>query len=468
MSILKNNTSEFHQLKTLLLSDELEQLKELESKVKTLDLRMENPESIKAAVLPLFDTLLLERLQSKDSRTIQIISDHLAQIITQTSQDSPEALSQSLQSVIGSAIGQEIKNNKEMMIDSLYPIMGGMISKYVSQALKEMMESINAKIEDGLSVKTYKRKIKSKITGVSETELLLEESADARISSLFVIHKESGLLIAEGHIADKEIGDMHMVASMASAIKDFINDWIQHNESNNEVQILSYANETLYIESAGSVYLIAFLDKEPDSELRANINDLFASLVSKYATFFQNFDGDDSTPEVKALSETMTAYLQTETKMKELSVSNNSQKPFKYIMGFLALFFVGYMAYLSNGWYFEYQLEQEIKEKTGERVALRQTKETMEVTGYVDSFAHARQVATIISQKSQKILINHLAIPINSIDRRMAHIESKDKYGAKISDLEKKIASMEDRLRMPSKENTIKNRGDAKNATQHP
>lgn len=456
MSILKNNTSEFHQLKTLLLSDELEQLKELESKVKMLDLRMEDQASIKASVLPLFDTLLLERLQNKDSKTIQIISDHLAKIITQTSQDSPDALSESLQSVIAPAIGQEIENNKEVMIDSLYPIMGGMISKYVSQALKEMMESINEKIEDGLSVEKYKRKIKSKITGVSEIELLLEESADARISSLFVIHKESGLLIAEGHIADKEIGDPHMVASMASAIKDFINDWIQNNESNNEVQILSYANETLYIESAGSVYLVAFLDKEPDSELRAKINDLFASLVSKYATFFQKFDGDDSTPEVKALSEKMTAYLQAQTKVKELSASNKSQKPLKYIVGFLALLFVGYMVYLSNGWYFEYALEKEIKEKTGETVALNQTKDTIEVTGYVDSFVHARQVETIISQKSQKMLINHLSIPIRSIDRRMMHLESKDEYDSKISDLEKKIASMEDQLRISSKESAHK------------
>jgi len=417
---------------------------------------MEDQTSIKASILPLFDTLLFERLQNKDSQTIKIISDHLAKIITQTSQDSPEALSQSLQSVIAPAIGQEIENNKEVMIDSLYPIMGGMISKYVSQALKEMMESINEKIEDGLSVDKYKRKIKSKITGVSETELLLKESADAHISSLFVIHKESGLLIAEGHISDKEIDDPHMVASMASAIKDFINDWIQNNESNNEVQILSYANETLYIESAGSVYLVAFLDKEPDSELRAKINDLFASLVSKYATFFQKFEGDDSTPEVKALSEKMTVYLQAQTKVKELSVSNNSQKPLKYIVGFLALFFVGYMVYLFNGWYSEYALEKEIKEKTGETVALKQTKDNIEVTGYVDSFAHAHQIETIISQKSQKALIDHLMIPITSIDRRMMHLENKDEYDAKISNLEKKIASMEDQLRMSSKENTVK------------
>ena len=154
-----------------------------------------------------------------------------------------------------------------------------------------------------------KRKVKSKISGVSETELLLEESGDAIISSMFVIHKETSLLIAEAHLENHQIDDVHMVASMASAIKDFINDWIENNETTNEVQLLSYGNATLYIESAGSVYVVAFLDSEPDHALRKEINTFFATLLKKYAAFFHDFDGDDSSEEVKALSDQMSHYL---------------------------------------------------------------------------------------------------------------------------------------------------------------
>jgi len=170
--------SELHQLKSLLLNDELDQLKKLESKLDTLDFRSEDQETIIERITPLFDTILLERLKDKDENTVKILSDHLSKIITQTSTSNPEALSYSLQKVIAPAISKEIANNKDVMIDSLYPIMGGMISKYVSQAIKEMLETINEKIEDGLSFDKYKRKLKSKVTGVSETELLLEESSD--------------------------------------------------------------------------------------------------------------------------------------------------------------------------------------------------------------------------------------------------------------------------------------------------
>jgi len=181
-------------------------------------------------------------------------------------------MSRSLQSIISPAIAQGIADNKEQMIDALYPIMGGMISKYVTNAIKELMESINAKIDEGLSFERYKRKLKAKISGVSETELLLEESADARIKALLVIEKDTGLLIAAAQDKENEIDDPHIVASMASAIKDFVNDWMKSAKDAQEVQLLSYGNATLYIESAGSVYLIAFLDAEPDHEQRKEIN----------------------------------------------------------------------------------------------------------------------------------------------------------------------------------------------------
>ena len=148
MPRLKNSTSELDQLKELLLADELAQLKELESKLKALDFQAQDKETIVERVTPLFDTILLERLQNKDTRTKNILSDYLADIITETSKHDVAGLSRSLQSVISPAIAKEIADNKDTMIDALYPIMGGMISKYVTQAIKEMMETINKKIED--------------------------------------------------------------------------------------------------------------------------------------------------------------------------------------------------------------------------------------------------------------------------------------------------------------------------------
>jgi len=316
------------------------------------------------------------------------------------------------------AISKGIADNKETMIDALYPIMGGMISKYVTQAIKEMMETINNKIEDGLSFDKYKRKIKSKVTGVSETELLMEESSDATISSLFVIQKESSLLIAEAHLENKEIDDAHMVASMASAIKDFINDWVQNDEAGSEVQILSYGNATLYIESAGSVFIIAFLDAEPDYEQRAEINAFFASLIKEYSDFFQNFDGDDSAEEVVTLSMKMEDYLY-EHAPKHSAAANRKKNPAKYIFIFLGLLLLGYGMYLFNAWYIERSLEQKVYVQTGEKISISRDDDSLVLNGQISSLEKIAEIRnTIKHYNSDAKIQNNLSVPVTYLDKR--------------------------------------------------
>ena len=314
------------------------------------------------------------------------------------------------------AIAKGITDNKETMIDALYPIMGGMISKYVTQAIKEMMETINKKIENGLSVERYKRKAKAKLTGVSETELLMEESSDATISSLFVIQKESSLLIAEAHLENQEIDDVHMVASMASAIKDFINDWAQNAESGNEVQILSYGNATLYIESAGSVFIVAFLDAEPDYEQRAEINAFFASVLKEYSDFFHHFDGDDSAQEVVNLSMKMEDYLYTQAPSK---TPKSKKNPAKYIFIFFGVLLFAYAAYLFNAWYIADSLERKVYAQTGEHISIQKRKNMLILEGQISSLEKIDKIHRLLRnyKKNTKIQDN-LTVPISYMDQR--------------------------------------------------
>ena len=366
MPRLKNSQTELEKLKKLLLADELDQLKKLESKVETLDFEAKDDATIMKRVTP--------------------------------------------------AISKGIADNKETMIDALYPIMGGMISKYVTQAIKELMETINKKIENGLSFERYKRKAKAKLTGVSETELLLEESSNATISSLFVIQKESSLLIAEAHLEDKEIDDAHMVASMASAIKDFINDWAQNNEMGSEVQILSYGNATLYIESAGSVFLVAFLDAEPDYEQRAEINAFFASVLKEYSDFFQNFDGDDSAQEVVSLSMKMEDYLYAQIPVQ---TAKSKKNPAKYIFIFLGILLFAYVLYRFQAWYITESLERKIYTQTAEHISVEKKSNMFILNGQITSLEKLDTMHKILRdyKKNTKIQDN-LTLALSSMDQR--------------------------------------------------
>jgi len=393
----------------------LEQLKLLASKLDALEFDSNDPQSITSKVTPILNDILLSNLSQKDSQTIEILSDYLADIITRSSAKDLPKLSQALQSVISPAISQEIENNKEKMIDALYPIMGGMISKYVTQSIKEMMESINKKIEDGLSFDRYKRKLKSKLTGVSEVELLLEESSDAHISSLFVIHKETGLLIAQAQDENYEIDDAVMVASMASAIKDFVNDWIKkHNkETLSEVQILSYGNATLYIESAGSVYMVAFMDSEPDYEQRKEIHSFFVSIVKAHMELFHNFNGEMNTQEIIQLEKILKEFL---IQRQSNDLNNKNVNFAKYIIYILILFVLSFGIYRGYEQYRIDALENKINKELNVSIKLdKLSKKQIVVNGYINDINQYYKIEKILYSYNYKNIINNLHIPFSKI-----------------------------------------------------
>jgi hypothetical protein len=438
---LPNNDKVYNQLKSLLLGDELARIDKLESLYKPKYFQDQKDEEIIDRMLPLFDTMLLSRLQNRDEETKEILSKHMAEILTKTSKIDGVNLTTAMQSVVSPAISDEIANNKEKMVDTLYPIMGGMISKYVTQAIKEMLETINEKVEDGLSLDKYKRKIKAKISGVSESELLLEESGDAVISSLFVIQKSSGLLISEAHLKDKQIDDPHMVASMASAIRDFINDWTQNNKTNNEVQILSYGNATLYIESAGSVYVVAFLNSEPDHEQRKDINVFFATLVEEYSEFFQNFDGDDSHEDVKSLCVKMDDFLNEDS---NALIKKDEDNTSKYFMYFISFILGAYFISLCYGWFTNYNLERIVYNQTEQRIDVTSENDTLILEGYVGSKNDLYAIENIVKNESSMEIDNKLMLPATALNEiikqdRLEFIQETNILREKIISLEKQL-----------------------------
>jgi outer membrane protein OmpA-like peptidoglycan-associated protein len=370
-------------------------------------------ETVLKKVVLLFDEALTQRLENGEN-TVKIFSKYISQIIAQAHKDSPEILSEALHETIAEIIASEVENNKDSMIDSLYPIMGGMISKYVGQMIQEMMETINKKVEEGLSFEAYTRKIRAKITGVSETDLLIRESNGATISSLLVIQKESGLLIAEAQLEDERI-DAQMVASMASAIRDFINDWIQENKSQDEVQTLTYGDATLYIESAGSVYIIAFLDKDPSYELRREINTFFASIIKKYVLYFRRFDGDDSTQEVIEISMALQEYIGLHSKInkKKKKKKKNYAKLFFQIFLFVLISYGAYKGYIKGK---EYLLEHHILENIGQEITITYREgKVIRLEGHVDTLSQIKEIAQMIEKEENRSIENHLFVGIETI-----------------------------------------------------
>jgi outer membrane protein OmpA-like peptidoglycan-associated protein len=337
-------TSELEILQSLLVNPEVDPLRklnqQLDQKLSHIDRQIHNPqnlinllmpviaellslkveeskEDISRAIAPVIDQAIQERsLQDKSAMSAvlaTLIPDAISYQIKQAPEDIAKAIAPEIAPAIreqikldraaianvlapqmGDAIKEQIKLEQEAMVDALYPVIGSTVARYIAEAIKD----INEKIAKALSGQTIRRKIQAKLQGVSEGELIFKEAIASRVQGVFLIHKQSGLIISEAQPPEHQL-ESEMVAGMLTAIRSFVNDCIVQSGEVAELDDIEYGLSTIKLEVAGYCYLAVLIKGDhPPKQLVDQIRKTLSKIVLYYSNVVQEFDGDpDSVPQ---------------------------------------------------------------------------------------------------------------------------------------------------------------------------
>ena len=339
--------NELERLKQLLLGDELQSVQHIEEELLQLQKSLDHPEALIHHIAPHFSTMLINASSQEHAAFENAVVHALNALIEHGSKESYESVIEKISPLIYQELHRYTTSHKEQVSDLLYPVVGGMISKYVSQMLQDMMNDINAKIQHGLSIQNIKRKIRAKVQGIDESELLLYESLPVHIKAVLLIHKPMGAVIVHRVDEGDSIDEPEMVGSMLTALTDFINNWIHKQEEFHDVNEINYGGSKIYLESSGHSYLAVLLDGQTTQDVITTTNKVLETILDNYATPIQKFDGDLSSLPTQQIKELFTPLF-------ELNHHNTpiNQTPSKWPLAIIALFL-----FTLGGWlyYMQYQ-----------------------------------------------------------------------------------------------------------------
>ncbi|MGB3239059.1 MAG: OmpA family protein [Geitlerinemataceae cyanobacterium] len=310
------------------------------------------------AIVPIIDVIIRERTQQDRSALSAAISALIPDAITREIQNSPEqiasaiapelalaiekqihldrdAIANALAPEMGKAIKAQIHLERDAMVDALYPVIGNTISKYMVEVVRE----INAKVENTLSMEGVSRKIRAGMQGISEAELILRESVTFNIEAIFLIHKSSGLIIAETQKPRDERLESEMIAGMLTAIRSFANDCVSKSGHTSELHEIEYGNLQIILEVAGYCYLAVVVEGDPSKLFIEKMRQTLSTIVEQYDRPIQDYDGDPDTIPA-AVSQLLEALMDSTIKPK----SDPKSKPpaLAIIGGFLLLAAIGF------------------------------------------------------------------------------------------------------------------------------
>ncbi|MEG3968756.1 OmpA family protein [Microcoleus sp. T2B6] len=274
----------------------------------------ENKSAMSAAIAELLPDALAQQIVNSPADIAKAIAPEIGLAIKEQIRLDQESIAQALAPEMGKAITAQIKLERDSMVDALYPVIGSTISRYMAEAIK----TINEKVSNAISVEGFKRKIRSKVQGVSEAELILKESIPFTVQAAFLIHKASGLIISEDQNSESYQLESEMVAGMLTAIRSFVNECIVQPGESSELNQIEYGDSKIILEVAGYCYMAVVIKGEPPHLFIKKIRQTVTNLILNYAKVIHEFNGDPGTipeslhPYIKSLFDP----LQTEKSTK--------------------------------------------------------------------------------------------------------------------------------------------------------
>ncbi len=153
-------------------------------------------------------------------------------------------------------VERKLKASQDELLDVVYPVMGKMVRKYVNHQFVSLKEGLDERMRSLFSAQGLKNRLKAMVFGVNEGDLLLGELEETKIEEVFLIERDSGILL--GHYSLTETIDRDVVAGMLTAIKSFVED--AFSKERQDLEMIEYGTYKIYVQSFHQYYAAIILN----------------------------------------------------------------------------------------------------------------------------------------------------------------------------------------------------------------
>ena len=235
-------------IKEILFTDDRQYIELMASRLAELEKTLNEKEQLANKVDPLIESQLQEFTKK--------IPEDLGPTITQT-------------------LKEQIRTQKDEVVDAIFPILGKMIKKYVAQEVKLLSEKIDRQFD---FISRWKLKVKALFSGKKQKELLLQELSTAKIEQVFLIEKDSGLLRAS--YSKRKTIDKDMISGMLTAIKAFVEDAFKQKGQN--LELIEYELYQIHIQSFVTHYMAVVISGNYPLKAKNKLQDLIFDFYNRY------------------------------------------------------------------------------------------------------------------------------------------------------------------------------------------
>ena len=202
-------------------------------------------------------------------------------------------LKRALAPSVEEAIAASVRKNPQALADALFPVIGPAIRKAVTHAFDGMIDSINQTIQRSVSWDAVRWRWIAWRTGRPFAEVVIANTLEYRVEQVFLIHRESGLLLQHVGIHSRNGHDADQISAMLTAITDFARDSF-HVGRSDTLESLRVGDLAVSIEQGPHAILAAVVRGSIPTAVRDTFEATLESIHRQFGAALQGYSGDVS------------------------------------------------------------------------------------------------------------------------------------------------------------------------------
>lgn len=234
-----SHEQELAELRSLLVGDQLGQLEKLRKRLDDPNVRSQETSKILAEALS---------ISIRENRKIH----------------------RALQPIVEESLRLSVERNPSLLASALFPIVGQAVRKSVAHSLQHLVDSLNSILSEGFSLRRWRWRIEAIRSGKTFGEVALARSLDYSVEHLYLIHRETGLLLAENSNSLGLLEDADVVVGMLTALQDFVRDSFTSGKQD-DLEVLDIGEFKVWLFHGPLAILAAVVRGRLPEEVRAQL-----------------------------------------------------------------------------------------------------------------------------------------------------------------------------------------------------
>lgn len=217
----------------------------------------------------------------------------LPQLLERAGREDGPRLARALSEPVATALGGAVRKQRQAIVDALFPVIGPIIRKAIAESLRTLVGDLNRALESSFTPRGLRWRFEAWRTGASYAQVVLRHTMRFRIDHLFLIERESGLVMHRESAPELPDLDSDAISGMLTALGEFVKDSVGRTDGAG-LESARVGEHLVMLLEGPRLNLAAFVRGVPPPALREGLQARLESIHARLADPMAPIDARDS------------------------------------------------------------------------------------------------------------------------------------------------------------------------------